>query len=180
MMFLLEWIGLKLMSHRVNIDCYNKTFECMDEEGNPIVVGGIPKVIYVRQISAMQLKKFCRKGYRVYAAHVVEAAQNETIRLEDYLVLQEFRDVFPDEILRLPPKRDIDFTIDLVPGEAPMSKTPYRMSTPGFLELKMQQQELLEKKYIEPSMSPWGAPVLFVKKKDGTLRLCIDYRQLLL
>ena len=81
--------------------------------------------------------------------------------------------MFPDEIPGLPPKRDIDFTIELVPVVAPMSKTHYRMSTP-----KMQLQELLEKKYIRLSVSPWGAPFLFVKKKDGTLRLCIDYRQL--
>ena len=93
-------------------------------------------------------------------------------------MLQEFRDVFLNEIPGLPPKRDIDFTIELVPGTTPMSKAPYRMSTPKMLELKMQLQELLEKKYIQPSVSPWGAPVLFVKKKDGTLRLCIDYRQL--
>ena len=77
-----------LESHRVKIYCYNKTFECMDEEGNPIVVRGIPKVIYVRHISAMQLKKFCRKGCKVYADHVVEATENETIRFEDNLVFQ--------------------------------------------------------------------------------------------
>ena len=86
--------------------------------------------------------------------------------------------MFPDEIPELPPKRDIDFTIELVLGAAPVSKTPYRMSTPKILELKMQLQNLLEKKYIRSSVSPWGAPVMFVKKKDGTLRLCIDYRQL--
>ena len=91
-------------------------------------------------------------------------------------MLQEFRDVFLDEIPGLPLKRDIDFTIELVPGAAPVSKTPYRMSTPEMLELKMQLQELLEKKYIQPGVSPWGAPVLFVKKKDGTLKLCIVYR----
>ena len=91
-------------------------------------------------------------------------------------VLQEIGDVFLDEIPKLPPKRDIDFTIDLVPGAAPVSKTPYRMSTPESLELKMQLQELLQKNYIKPSVSPWGAPVLFVKTKDGTIRLCIDYR----
>ena len=91
-------------------------------------------------------------------------------------MLQKFRDVFPDEISGLPPKRGIDFTIELVLGAAPVSKTPYRMSTPEMLELKMQLQELLENKYIRPSVSPWGAPVLLVKKKDGTLRLCIDYR----
>ena len=112
----------------------------------------------------------------MYADHVVEAAENETIRLEDYLVLREFMGVSPDEIPGLPPKRDIDFTIELVPGEAPVSKTSYRMSTPGMLEMKMQLQELLEKKYIRPSVSLWGAPILFVKNKVGTLRLCIDYR----
>ena len=73
-------------------------------------------------------------------------------RLED--VLQEFKDVFLDEILGLPPKRDIDFTIELVPGAAPVSKAPYRMSTPEMLELKMQLQELLEKNYIRASVSP--------------------------
>ena len=65
-----------------------------------------------------------------------------------------------------------------MPGVAPVSKTPYQMSTPKMLELKMQLQDLLEKKYIRPSVSPWGARVLFVKKKDVTLRLCIDYRKL--
>ena len=91
-------------------------------------------------------------------------------------MLQEFRDVFLDEIPKLPPKRDIDFTIELVLGAAPVSKTLYRMSTLEILELKIQLQELLEKKYIRLSMSPWGAPVLFVKKKYGTLKLCVDYR----
>ena len=100
-----------LEAHRVKLNCYNKTFECLDEDGNLIFVRGIPKVISVRNISAMQLKKFCRKGCRVYASHVVEATENETIWLEDYPILQEFRDVFRDEIPRLPPKRDIDFTI---------------------------------------------------------------------
>ena len=84
--------------------------------------------------------------------------------------------MFLDEIPGLPPKRDIDFTIELLPGATPVSKAPYRMSIPKMLELKMQLQELLEKKYIRLSVSPWGAPVLFVKKKDGTLKLCIDYR----
>ena len=102
----------------------------MDEEGNPVVVKGIPKVISVRQVSAMQLKKLCRKGFQLYAAHVLEPTWDETPRLEDYQVLQEFKDVFPCENPGIPPKRDIDFTIELVPGVASVSKTPYRMSTP--------------------------------------------------
>ena len=77
----------------------------------------------MRHISAMQLNKFCRKGFQLYAAHVLEATENDTPRLEDFHVLQEFRDVFSNEIPELPPKRDIDFTIELVPGAAPFSKT---------------------------------------------------------
>eukprot|EP00253_Pinus_taeda_P021183 PITA_21183 len=90
----------------------------------------------------------------------------------------EFTDVFPKEIPGLPPRRNIDFTIELVPGAAPVSRAPYRMSVPELTELKMQLQELLDKNYIRPSVSPWGAPVLFVRKKDDTLWMCIYYRQL--
>ena len=126
-----------LEAHRVKIDCYNNTFECMDEEGNPRVVKDIPKDISMRHISAIQLKKFCRKGFQLYAAHILEPIGDETPRLEDYKVLQEFKDVFPDEIPGLPPKRDIDFTIKLVPGAALVSKTPYKMSTPKLLQLNM-------------------------------------------
>jgi hypothetical protein len=96
--------------------------------------------------------------------------------IEDYAVLKEFEDVFR-EISGFPPKRDIDFSINLMPRATPISKTPYRMSTPELKELQMQLEELLKKGYICPSVSPWGAPVLFVKNKDGTLRLCIDFRQ---
>ena len=93
-------------------------------------------------------------------------------------MLQELNDVFPDEVLGLPPKRNIDFTIDLVLGSAPMSKTPYKMSTSELLKLKMQLQELSKKKYNSPSVSPWGAPILFVKNKDGIIKLYICWRHL--
>ena len=93
-------------------------------------------------------------------------------------MLQEFKDVFLDEVPKLPPNKDIDFTIDLVLGATPMSKTPYMMSILVLLELEMKLQELLEKKYMRPNVSPWGVLVLFVKNKYGTLTLCIDYMQL--
>eukprot|EP00253_Pinus_taeda_P035458 PITA_35458 len=98
--------------------------------------------------------------------------------LDNIPVIREFADVFPEEIPGLPPKGNIDFTIELIPGAAPVSRAPYRMSVPKLTELKMQLQELLDKNYIRPSVSPWGFPVLFAKKKDGTLRMCIDYHQL--
>jgi len=114
----------------------------------------------------------------VYAAHVEDTATKEGIlNIGDFPILQEFADVF-QEVSGLPPKRDIDLSIDLVRGSVMISKTPYRMGTPKLKELQIQLEELLKKGYIRPSVSPWGVLVLFVKKKDGTLRLCIDFRQL--
>jgi hypothetical protein len=92
--------------------------------------------------------------------------------------VQEFPEVFPDDITELPPEREVEFAIDLVPGMSPISIAPYRMSALELGELKKQLEELLEKQFIRPSVSPWGAPVLLVKKKDGSMRLCVDYRQL--
>ena len=93
-------------------------------------------------------------------------------------VVREYTDVFPTDLPGLPPERDIDFAIDLEHGTRPISIPPYRMAPAELRELSVQLKDLLEKGFIRPSVSPWGAPVLFVKKKDGTLRMCIDYRQL--
>ena len=93
-------------------------------------------------------------------------------------VVCEYVDVFPDELPGLPPHRDVDFGIELHPGISPISMTPHRMAPVELQELRVQLKELLDKRFIRPSTSPWGAPVLFAKKKGKTLRLCIDYRQL--
>ena len=90
----------------------------------------------------------------------------------------EYNDVFPDELLGLPPQRDVDFCIKLHPGTSPLSMTPHRMAPVELQELKVQLQELLDKGFIRLSTSPWGTPVLFAKKDDRALRLCINYRQL--
>nr|XP_027093626.1 uncharacterized protein LOC113714026 [Coffea arabica] len=95
----------------------------------------------------------------------------DKVKLEDVLVVNEFFDVFPDELKSMPPEREIEFKIDLVPGTAPIAKTPYRMAPAELMELKLQLQDLLERGFIRESESPWGAPILFVKKKDGSLRL---------
>jgi hypothetical protein len=96
----------------------------------------------------------------------------------DIPVVSEFLDVFPVDIMSLPPEREVEFSIDLVPGSQPISVAPYCMSPLELRELKSQLEDLLQKHFIRPSVSPWGAPVLLVKKKDGTMRLCIDYHQL--
>jgi hypothetical protein len=100
------------------------------------------------------------------------------VGLDEILVVKEFPDVFPKELPGLPPVREVEVSIDILLGTTPIAQTPYRMAPAEFAELKIQLQELLDKGFIRPSISPWGAPVLFVKKKDGTFRLCIDYRQL--
>ena len=98
--------------------------------------------------------------------------------MEDIPVVREFLDVFPEDLPCIPPDREIDFQIELAPGTEPISKAPYRMAPLELKELKVQMEELVSKGFVRPSTSPWGAPVLFVKKKDGSLRLCIDYREL--
>jgi hypothetical protein len=90
----------------------------------------------------------------------------------------EYPDVFPDELHGMPPDRDVESVIELQPGTTPISKRPYRMAPKELADLKNQLQELLDKGYIRSSSSPWGCPALFVKKKDGSSRLCVDYRPL--
>jgi hypothetical protein len=98
--------------------------------------------------------------------------------IEEIPVVCEFPDVFPEELTELPPDRDMEFVIELMPGAGPVAKSPYRMSSDELDELKKQLKKLLEQGFVRPSASPWGSPVLFVEKKDGTKRMCIDYRTL--
>jgi hypothetical protein len=98
--------------------------------------------------------------------------------LEQIPVIKEYPDIFPEELPGLPPNWDIEFAIDLAPGTAPIAKRPYRMAFTELAELKKQLSELEQKGYVRPSSSPWGAPVLFVEKKDGSMRLCVDYQAL--
>lgn len=93
-------------------------------------------------------------------------------------MVREYLDVFLEELTRLPPNREVEFTIDLIPRTTPISQASYKMAPKELKELKTQLQDMVDKGYIRPSVSPWGAPVLFVKKKDGTMRLCIDSYQL--
>ena len=127
-------------------------------------------------ISALQASNMLKKGCSGLLAYMINSeATNE--KLEDIPIVKEFPDVFPEELPGLPLDRDIEFSIELLPGTGPISKAPYRMATAKLRELKL-LQDLLDKGFIRPSVSPWGAPVLFIKKKDGSLRLCIDYQEL--
>ncbi|GJU15784.1 putative reverse transcriptase domain-containing protein [Tanacetum coccineum] len=116
-------------------------------------------------------------GCELFLAQVNQKELKEKL-LGDVLVIQDSPEVFPEELPRLPPPRQVEFRIDLIPGAAPVARAPYRLAPSEMKELSKKLQELLEKGFILPSSSPWGAPVLFVKKKDGSFRICIDYREL--
>jgi hypothetical protein len=98
--------------------------------------------------------------------------------LNEIRIAQEYPDVFPEELPGMPPDHDIEFIIELLLGTPPISKRPYRMPVNELVELKNQIAELQSKGFIRPSSSPWGAPMLFVEKKDGTQWMCVDYRSL--
>ncbi|GJW95645.1 hypothetical protein Tco_0175317 [Tanacetum coccineum] len=121
------------------------------------------------------------KGFPIFLAHVTAKEvedKSEKKRLEDVPIVQDFPEVFPEDLPGLPPTRQVEFQIDLVPGAAPVARAPYRLAPSKMKELSEQLKELSDKGFIRPSSSPWGAPVLFVKKKDGSFWMCIDYREL--
>jgi hypothetical protein len=108
--------------------------------------------------------------------HQMAIDSKEADSLETIKVVSEFLDVFPKDLPGMPPEQKVEFAIKLLPGTALISKRAYRVSGPELVELKKQINELSEKGYIRPGTSPWAAPILFVEKKDGTRRMCIDYR----
>jgi len=153
-----------------------KTLTIVTPEGESLTYRGDYDTRAVSLISATRAYKLVGKGCPAFLCAV---EITETFRLEpkDIPLVREYREVF-QEVPGSPPEREIEFAIELVPGMAPISKAPCRMAPAELAELKTQLQELLDKGLIEPSVFPWGAPVLFVRKKDGSLRLCIDYREL--
>uniref|UniRef100_A0A2N9GX41 Reverse transcriptase n=1 Tax=Fagus sylvatica TaxID=28930 RepID=A0A2N9GX41_FAGSY len=166
-----------LAAYHASVDCFEKevVFRPPGELEFRFKGSRLPSLPHM--ISALRANRLLRKGCRGFLASVVDLQKKE-LEIEDIPVVREFPDVFPEDLPGLPPDREVEFSIDLVPGTAPISKAPYRMAPAELKELKGQLEELLDKGFIRPSASPWGAPVLFVKKKDGSMRLCIDYREL--
>ncbi|KAA0046949.1 ty3-gypsy retrotransposon protein [Cucumis melo var. makuwa] len=138
---------------------------------------GVGIICLPKGILATMACKLLSQGTCSILASVVDTKEPE-VSLSSEPVVREYPDVFPDELPRLPPPREIDFVIELEPCTAPISRAPDRMALVELKVLKVQLQELLDRGFIRPSVLPWGARVLFVKKKDGSMRLCIDYREL--
>ncbi|GJQ98411.1 putative reverse transcriptase domain-containing protein [Tanacetum coccineum] len=151
-------VGMDWLSqHKAVIVCHEKVVEIPMEDG---------RILRVHGERAVGITK------------ALKSAKEDEPKLSDISVVREFEDVFPEDLSGLPPQRQVEFCIDLVPGVTPVAKSPYRLAPLEMQELSRQLQELQDKGFIRPSHSPWGAPVLFVKKKDGSLRMCIDYREL--
>ncbi|GJS34291.1 putative reverse transcriptase domain-containing protein [Tanacetum coccineum] len=154
--------------------------------GNEILIvqgdkGAKEKKSKLSIISCEKAQKYIEKGCQLFLAQVTvkeNKDKSEEKRLEDVPTVRDFPEVFPEDLPGLPPTRQVEFQIDLVPGAAPVARAPYRLAPSEMEELSTQLQELSDKGFIRPSSSPWGAPVLFVKKKDGSFRMCIDYREL--
>jgi hypothetical protein len=169
----MDWLA----AHGAVIDCSRRKVVLPSSEDRTIILRGRQPALADHEISAFRAwRLLCRGEPAVVVYALQEGGRKETVSAVP--VVDQFPDVFPEELPGLPPVREIDFEIHLEQGTMPLSKAPYRMAPAEMAELKNQLQELMERGFVRPSVSPWGAPVLFVKKKDGSMRLCIDYRQL--
>ena len=160
----MDWLS----QHQAIVDCRMKRVTLRTPNEDEVTFIGERSNHLCNVISVAIARTMVRKGCEAYLAYVIDRVKVRP-SVSDILTVSDFPDVFPEELPGLPPHREIEFAIDIVPGATPASITPYRMAPLELKELKLQLQELLEKGFIRPSVSPWGAPVLFVKKKDGTL-----------
>ncbi|GJT21501.1 putative reverse transcriptase domain-containing protein [Tanacetum coccineum] len=151
----------------IRIPCGNKM----------LIVESNMGVSRLKVISCIKAYKYVERGCYLFFTHVMDYKSKEK-GMKDVPVIHDFSEVFPEELPGLPPSRQVEFQIDLVPGAAPVIRAPYRLAPYEMRVLLVQLQELLEKGFIHPSSPSWGAPVLFMKKKDGSFRMCIDYREL--
>ncbi|KAA0063882.1 ty3-gypsy retrotransposon protein [Cucumis melo var. makuwa] len=169
----MDWLS----ANHASIDCFGKEVVFNPPSGPSFNIRGADIVCIPKVISAMKASKLLSQGTWVILASVVDTREPEVF-LSSEPVVREYPDVFSDELPGLSPPREINFAIELEPDIASISRAPYRIALAKLKELKVQLQVLLDKGFIRPSVSPWGAPVLFVKKKDGSIHLCIDYREL--
>ncbi|KZV15581.1 hypothetical protein F511_43351 [Dorcoceras hygrometricum] len=171
-------VGIDMLTkYRATVDCFQKVVRFKPENADEWKFYGKGSRARIPLIYAITMNNLLQKGAEGFLIYAIDTKKSSP-NLVDIPVVSEFADVFPDEIPGLPPYREVDFSIELLPGTQPISKAPYRMAPIELKELKDQLEDLLTKGYIRPSVSPWGAPVLFVRKKYGSMRLCIDYRQL--
>ncbi|KAF5813671.1 putative nucleotidyltransferase, Ribonuclease H [Helianthus annuus] len=169
----MDWLA----KHRAEVVCFEKIVRVPLSSGEILQVRGEKPASSLKLMSCFHARKYLRKNYVAFLAHVT-ADKDQGKSIQDIPVVRDYPELFPEELPGLPPARQVEFRIDLVPGANPIARAPYRLAPSEMQELSKQLQELSDKGFIRPSFSPWGAPVLFVKKKDGSFRMCIDYREL--
>nr|GFA78114.1 reverse transcriptase domain-containing protein [Tanacetum cinerariifolium] len=165
-----------LTEHHATIDCRSYRVIFGDIHAPEFIYHGSLPEKSMQIISALQARTLLSHGCEGFLATIHDTT-SDVPSIHDQPIVSEILDVFPDELPGIPPVREVEFNIKLIPRAEPIFKAPYRMAPIELKELKDQLQELLERGFIRLSVSPWGAPVLFVKKKDGSMRLCIDYQQ---
>ena len=171
-------IGMNWLSqNQAKILFDEKMVKLKTPNGKIIYIYGDKKHTSINLMSVKKTRECLRKGCGAFMAYVINTKERKS-EVKDVLVVCDYPDVFPEDLPGLPPDRQVEFRIDLVPGAAPVARAPYRLAPSEMKEMMSQLQELLDKAFIRPSSSPWGATVLFVKKKDGSMRMCIDYREL--
>ncbi|KAD5960497.1 hypothetical protein E3N88_11969 [Mikania micrantha] len=171
-------IGMDWLSaNHAEIVCNDKIVRVTLPSGKHISIQGERCGIPLNIMSCMKARKYMQKGYTAILALISEQPKKER-KIEDIAVVRDLLEVFSEDLPGLSPMRKVEFQIDLTPEAAPIAKAPYRLAPTKMQELPNQLQELLDKGFIGPSFSPLGALVLFVKKKDGSFRMCIDYREL--
>nr|GEV81035.1 putative reverse transcriptase domain-containing protein [Tanacetum cinerariifolium] len=142
-----------------------------------LIIEGDRNQSRLKIISCIKAQKYIENCCELFLTQVTRTVSKEK-RVEDVPVIRSFLEVFPEDLPGLSPPRQVEFRIDLIPGATPVARAPYRLAPLELKELSEQLKELSEKGFIQPSSSPWGAPVLFIKKKDGSFRICINYREL--
>ena len=167
----MDWLS----KHWAIVDCDKKRVLLKCSVLSEVTVQGIRSEPIPKVILAMEARRFLRKGCEAFLALILDS-KKEQVNLENTPMIKELPDVFPEELPGVPPEREVDLYIEVVQGTTLISRAPYRMAPTELKELKTQLHELLDKGFIRPNVSPWGASVLFVKKKDGTFRMCIDYQ----
>ncbi|KAI3829671.1 hypothetical protein L1987_03799 [Smallanthus sonchifolius] len=171
-------IGMDWLSnHHAEVICFEKCIRIPLPSGETLRVFGENPCKGLKLMSCTTAQKYLRKKYVAFLAHIVQKDVKKK-SIQDIPIIRDFPEVFPEDLSGLPPVRQVEFHIDLVPGANPVARAPYRLAPSEMQELASQLQELSDMGFIRPSHSPWGAPVLFVKKKDGSFRMCIDYREL--
>ncbi|GJT34510.1 putative reverse transcriptase domain-containing protein [Tanacetum coccineum] len=170
-------IGMDWLVERDSVIVCGKKEVHVPYKNKTLVVKGDSGASRLKVISCIKARKYIERGSELFLAQVTEKEPSKK-QLQDVPVIHNFPEVFPNDFPGLPPPRQVEFRIELVPGAAPVARAPYRLAPSELNELSDQLKDLLEKGFIHPSSSPWGAPVLFVKKRDRSFRMCIDYREL--